>query len=188
MTSQVQDRTFPPLAHRVASDIGTRAVDKAWKSPTRQAWAPHTKPRRTCPLDFGAKTDELSPALPSNTIKLTRHAMKAGTDAALLLPPFYYKTVSDEGLYQSYARVIYGVADPALRTILYHFPNMASVCISNELISRLIKDFPETIVGIKNSTGDQSHTTARNECLPGLDSYATRRCIRPRKATSVTSA
>jgi hypothetical protein len=56
MSRQLLGRTFPPLAHRVASDTGTRAVDKAWKSPTRLVRAPHTKSGRACPLDFGAKT------------------------------------------------------------------------------------------------------------------------------------
>ena len=59
MSCPVSDRTFPPLAHRVASDRGRRAVDKTWKSPTRLARSPHTKPGATCPLDLGTKTVQL---------------------------------------------------------------------------------------------------------------------------------
>ena len=61
MSCPVSDRTFPPLAHRVASDRGRRAVDKTWKSPTRLARSPHTKPGATCPLDLGTKTAFHSP-------------------------------------------------------------------------------------------------------------------------------
>ena len=68
-------------------------------------------------------------ALP-DTIELTRHAVRAGCAGVLMLPPFYYKGVSDEGLYRSFAAVIDAVADPRLRVYLYHIPPVAQVGIS----------------------------------------------------------
>jgi hypothetical protein len=87
MKCQLPARTFPPLAHRVASDIGTRAVDKAWKSPTRLARASHTKPGRVCPLDFGAKT--APPSLEFDTLPCRKtHSVSINLPRQRLPEPF----------------------------------------------------------------------------------------------------
>jgi len=115
-------------------------------------------------LDAGLPPQMMMPgtgtcALP-DTIELTRHAVASGCAGVLMLPPFYYKGVSDEGLFRSYARVIEGVADPRLRIYLYHIPPVAQVSISLPLISRLLKTFPGIIAGIKDSSGDWNNTAA----------------------------
>lgn len=112
-------------------------------------------------------------ALPE-TIELTRLAVNAGCAGVLMLPPFYYKGVSDEGLYRSFASVIDGVADDRLRIYLYHIPPVSQTPISLALIERLLKDFPGTIAGIKDSSGDWNNTSAMlKEFQPaGFDVFA----------------
>ena len=110
----------------------------------------------------------------TDTIELTRHAVASGCAGVLMLPPFYYKGVSDEGLFRSYARVIDAVADARLRIYLYHIPPVAQVGISLKLIERLLKAYPGAIAGIKDSSGDWSNTEAMlRELQPqGFDVFA----------------
>jgi 4-hydroxy-tetrahydrodipicolinate synthase len=98
-------------------------------------------------------------ALP-DTAELTARAVKLGCAGVLMLPPFYYKNVSDEGLYRSYASVIEKVGDARLRIYLYHIPAVAQVGISLALIERLLAAYPGTVAGIKDSSGDWSNTRA----------------------------
>jgi 4-hydroxy-tetrahydrodipicolinate synthase len=96
----------------------------------------------------------------TDTVRLTGHAVKAGCAGVLMLPPFYYKGVSDDGLFRSFAEVIERVADPRLRVYLYHIPPVAQVAITLPLIERLLKAYPETVAGIKDSSGDWANTKA----------------------------
>jgi len=98
-------------------------------------------------------------ALP-DAIELTRHAVQAGCAGVLMLPPFYYKNVCDEGLFRSFATVIDALADTRLRVFLYHIPAVAQVGISLGLIERLLKAYPTAIAGIKDSSGDWANTSA----------------------------
>lgn len=98
-------------------------------------------------------------ALP-DAIELSRHACRLGAAGVLMLPPFYYKGVSDEGLFRYYASVIDTIADPALRVYLYHIPQVTQVGISMALIERLLRAYPEQIAGIKDSSGDWANTEA----------------------------
>ena len=101
-------------------------------------------------------------ALP-DTVRLTAHAVGLGCAGTLMLPPFYYKGVDDDGLYASYSEVIERVGSDKLRIYLYHIPPIAQVGISIGLIERLLKSYPETVVGIKDSSGDWSNTSAMLE-------------------------
>ena len=105
-------------------------------------------------------------ALP-DTIELTKHATTAGCAGVLMLPPFYYKGVSDEGLFRAYASVIEGVADERVRIYLYHIPAVSGVPISLALIERLLDSFPDAIAGIKDSSGDSGNITAMIERFGG---------------------
>jgi 4-hydroxy-tetrahydrodipicolinate synthase len=109
-----------------------------------------------------------------DTVELTRHAVQLGCAGVLMLPPFYYKGVSDEGLFRSYAEVIERVGDSRLRIYLYHIPPVAQVPISLALIERLLKTYPGTIAGIKDSSGDWANTSAMLEQFQphGLDVFA----------------
>lgn len=96
----------------------------------------------------------------SDTVALTRRAVDLGCGGTLMLPPFYYKGVSDDGLYASYTEVIERVGNAALQVYLYHIPPVAGVGLSLQLIERLLASYPETIAGIKDSSGDWQNTHA----------------------------
>jgi 4-hydroxy-tetrahydrodipicolinate synthase len=112
-------------------------------------------------------------ALP-DAIELTRHAVSAGCAGVLMLPPFYYKGVSDEGLFRAFAQVIDAVADERLRIYLYHIPPVSGVPITLTLIERLLKAFPGIIAGTKDSSGDWKNTSAVLERFQpqGFDVFA----------------
>ncbi|WP_148255156.1 dihydrodipicolinate synthase family protein [Aidingimonas lacisalsi] len=95
-----------------------------------------------------------------DSVTLTHEALTAGCAGVLMLPPFYYKGVSDEGLFRYYSEVIERVGDARLQVYLYHIPPVAQVPLSLALIERLRDAFPGTIAGIKDSGGDWEHTQA----------------------------
>ncbi len=92
------------------------------------------------------------------TIELTRHAVQSNCAGALVLPPFFFKTVTDEGLFASYARVIDGVGDARLPLYLYHIPQVSGVAISSSVIERLAIDYPGVLAGVKDSECNLDHT------------------------------
>lgn len=94
----------------------------------------------------------------TDTVALTRHALENGCKKVLMLPPFYYKGVSDEGLYDSFAHTIDQINDPSLRVFLYHFPKMSSTPISVDLVGRLVESFGDVIAGYKDSSGEWENT------------------------------
>lgn len=106
------------------------------------------------------------------TIDLTRHALSCGVTTVVMLPPFYYKGVSDDGLFDAYARIIEGVGDPALRVILYHIPQMTGLPISHDLIDRLLAAFPQNVAGIKDSAGKIENMEAMIARFPGFSVLA----------------
>jgi 4-hydroxy-tetrahydrodipicolinate synthase len=91
---------------------------------------------------------------------LIRHAVGHGVGGVLLLPPFYYKGMDDDGLFAFFAGVIERVGSPALRVFLYHIPPQTVLGLSLDLVGRLIRAYPDTIVGLKDSSGDWSNTAA----------------------------
>ena len=103
-----------------------------------------------------------------DTITLTRHAISARAKGVVLLPPFYYKGVTDEGLFRFYARVIEEVGEDRLRVVLYHIPQVTQVPLSHGLIARLREAFPNIVVGIKDSSGDLDHMRGLCDAFPGL--------------------
>ena len=109
-------------------------------------------------------------ALP-DTVALTRHAAKHGCFGVLMLPPFYYKGVTDDGLFASVAEVIERVGDARLRIYLYHIPPMAGVGFSLPLIERLLKAYRGVVAGIKDSSGDWKYTRALLEAFPGFEVF-----------------
>lgn len=105
-------------------------------------------------------------ALP-DTVRLTTHAVKLGCAGALMLPPFYYKGVSEDGLYASFSEVIERVGDDRLRVYLYHIPPVAQVPITLSLTERLLKSYPEQTAGIKDSSGDWENTKSFLDAFAG---------------------
>ena len=104
----------------------------------------------------------------TEAIELTQHAVKAGACGVLMLPPWYYKGVSDDGLEDYYSRVIDAVASDRLQVLLYHIPQVSGVPISHALIERLMKKYPRTVVGIKDSSGDWNNCEAMLKRFPGF--------------------
>ncbi len=103
----------------------------------------------------------------TDTVRLTRRAVELGCAGALMLPPFYYKGVSDEGLFRAFAEVIERVGDARLHIYLYHIPQVSGVPITLNLIERLLKAYPDTVAGVKDSSGDWSNTQAMLDQFPG---------------------
>jgi len=93
----------------------------------------------------------------ADTVMLTRHALHHGVGGILMLPPFYYKNVQDEGLFNFFDQVIQKTGTEALHMYLYHFPQMTAVPFTEGLLRRLLKTYPDTIVGMKDSSGDWAH-------------------------------
>ena len=109
-------------------------------------------------VEDGIPADTLLPgtgacALP-DAVRLSRAALELGAPGVLALPPFYYKGVSDDGLFRFFAELIERVGDDRLRLLLYHIPPMAVVGFTPELIGRLLDAYPGVIAGTKDSAGD----------------------------------
>ena len=108
----------------------------------------------------------------TETVEATRHALDLGCESVLMLPPFYYKAVDDEGLYAYTSEVIERVGDDRLDVYLYHIPPVAQVGFSVELVKRLAAAFPDVVVGLKDSTGDWNSVKAMIDAAPGLNVFA----------------
>ena len=104
----------------------------------------------------------------TDSLALSRHAVANGCKQLLMLPPFYYKGVSDEGLFGSFARIIDGVGDADMRLFFYHFPRLSGVPITTGLIDRTRSAYPDIVAGVKDSSGDREHTLALIERYPDL--------------------
>ncbi len=94
----------------------------------------------------------------AETVELTTHAVRHGCAGVLMLPPFYYKDVSEEGLYRYFSEVVQRVGDTRLKIYLYHIPPVAIVGITPKLVERLLKAYPNAIAGMKDSSGDWNNT------------------------------
>lgn len=113
-------------------------------------------------LDAGLPPARMMPgtgccALPES-IELTRAAVAGGCAGVLMLPPFFYKDVSEEGLYRAFSTVIERVADERLRLYLYHIPPVSQVPITRGLVARLLRRYPGCVAGMKDSSGDWNNT------------------------------
>lgn len=126
-------------------------------------------------VEAGLPPDKLMPGTGmcslADAVILTEHAMDLGCGGVLMLPPFYYKQPSEEGLFRYYAEVIDQVDDNDLKIYLYHIPQVAGVGIPLTLVDRLIKEFPNIVVGLKDSSGDWGNTKAILEAHPGFEVF-----------------
>jgi 4-hydroxy-tetrahydrodipicolinate synthase len=116
----------------------------------------------------------------SETVALTRYAVEAGCAGVLMLPPFYYKNPSEDGLFASFSQVIDKVGDDRLRVYLYHFPQQSQVPITHALIARLLAAYPGVVAGIKDSSGDLANMEAMCREFPGFKVFSgTERLLLP---------
>ena len=126
-------------------------------------------------VDAGIDAAKLMPGTGTcsvaDTAILTQHAVDLGCGGVLMLPPFYYKNPSEDGLFNYFADVIDEVGDDRLRVYLYHIPPVAQVGFSLPLIERLRKEFPNTVVGLKDSSGDWANMKAILDAFPGFELF-----------------
>jgi 4-hydroxy-tetrahydrodipicolinate synthase len=94
----------------------------------------------------------------TDSLRLTAHALRRGCAGVLMLPPFYYKGVPEDGLFRAFAEVIERVGDDRLRVYLYHIPPVAQVGIGPALVERLLRAYPRVVAGMKDSSGDFANT------------------------------
>ncbi|MEE8545160.1 MAG: dihydrodipicolinate synthase family protein [Alphaproteobacteria bacterium] len=107
-----------------------------------------------------------------DTVRLSRAALELGAAGVLMLPPFYYKNPSEDGLFAAFAEVVERLGDARLAVYVYHFPAMTGIDIGLGLLERLVAAYPGTVVGLKDSSGDWSHTEAVCRALPGFAVFA----------------
>ena len=107
----------------------------------------------------------------TDTIALSRHAFEQGCEVVMTLPPYYYKAVSEDGIFDATAWLIEALDGLNPRIILYHIPPVAVVGFPVKLVRRLADAFPGIVTGVKDSSGDWSNTEALLEACPDLDIY-----------------
>ena len=95
-----------------------------------------------------------------DTIEITKHAIELGCLGVMTLPPFYFKGMSDDGLFDYFEKLIEGVNDNRLKIYLYHIPQVSGVGLSIDLVKKLKSSYPDFIVGIKDSSGVWENTEA----------------------------
>ena len=88
-----------------------------------------------------------------DTVELTRHALSLGVTRALVLPPFYYKNVSDRGLFDAFASTIERINDDRVRLFLYSIPQVSGITLGVDLIEQLLTAYPQAVAGLKDSSG-----------------------------------
>jgi 4-hydroxy-tetrahydrodipicolinate synthase len=93
-----------------------------------------------------------------DVVEMTKAALEGGCPNVLMLPPFYFKGVSEEGIFRSVSNVIESVGDSNLRIYLYHIPSVTQVPFNMTVIERLLDSYPGIIAGIKDTSGDISHS------------------------------
>ena len=122
----------------------------------------------------GVPTDRMMPGTGACSIteaaRVSAHATKLGVGGVLMLPPFYYKGVPEEGLFRFFSEVVQRVGDDRLRVYLYHIPPVSAVPITHKLVERLMKAYPKQIAGMKDSSDDWPHTKSMIEAF-GKDGF-----------------
>lgn len=154
------------LAHGVDGIVlfGTTGEGPSFSAPERRAGLesvlPHVPPDRlVAATGCAAFTD---------AVALIRHAVQAGCPRCLVLPPFFWKDLSDEAVYRYYASLIDIIGDPCLRLYLYHIPHLSGVPIQPEVVGRLAESYPGIVAGVKDSGGDFAHTAGLLAQAPRL--------------------
>jgi 4-hydroxy-tetrahydrodipicolinate synthase len=108
----------------------------------------------------------------ADAVELTRAATAAGAAGVLVVPPFYYKQPSEDGLARFYSELIERTGVSGLRLYLYHFPQLSTVPITPGLIRRLLAAYPATVVGLKDSSGEWSYSANLLKEFPGFGVFS----------------
>ncbi len=103
-----------------------------------------------------------------DAVELTRHAAELGFAAALVLPPFYYKGVADDGLMAYVEAIVAATEHRPIPVYLYHFPALSGVPWHVGLLARIVSGFGDRIAGLKDSSGDLGFSRAAAAAAPGF--------------------
>ena len=144
--------------------LGSTGEANLFDSETRRTvmrWAAEDLPRER--LMVGTGTPSLF-----ETIELTRHAAKLGYPIALVLPPYYYKPLTDEGLVAWYMALHEALGDSDIEIYFYNYPQMTGITIAADVIARLRQLAPARFTGIKDSSGDLPYCRALASVFPGF--------------------
>jgi 4-hydroxy-tetrahydrodipicolinate synthase len=107
----------------------------------------------------------------ADTVELTNAAADLGFAGALVIPPFYYKNVPEDGVFAYFTNVVERTRASGLRLYLYNFPAMSGVPFTPSLIERLLAAFPGIIAGVKDSSNDAAYAAAVHAAFPQLDVF-----------------
>ena len=118
-------------------------------------------------------------ALP-DTLRLTRHALETGCSNILLMPPFFFKDLSDGDIFTFFSKVIEEINETRLRLYLYNFPAVTGVLIPPAVIQRLVGRYPHAIAGVKDSSGDWDYLQCIRQTCPDLALFTGWEILLPR--------
>ncbi len=146
--------------------FGTTGEGPSFSPKEREAvWRAALKVREQVP-NFRLLAGTGTPSL-TETIELTRLAFELGYDAVVTLPPYYFRKASDDGLFNWFEQVIQKAVPSDCHLLGYHFPGVAGVGFSLELLSRLKDSFPVQFAGIKDSSHDQDFARTLGKSFGG---------------------
>lgn len=157
--------------------LGSTGEANSFHSATRKQimnWA--TEALDVSRLMVGTGTPSLA-----ETVELTRHADAEGFRVALVLPPYYYKPASEDGLFRWYEALHRALGASKIEIYFYNFPQMTGITLSPALIQRLQRAYPERFTGIKDSSGDLAYCRTLTADLPGF-------AVFPSSETSLSEA
>ena len=107
----------------------------------------------------------------ADAVRLTTAAVDFGFSGVLVVPPFYFTGITDVGLYSYYASVIERVRRDDLKVYLYHYPQLSGVPFTIEVIQRLVRAYPDTIAGLKDSSGVAGFSESVAAACPTIDVF-----------------
>jgi 4-hydroxy-tetrahydrodipicolinate synthase len=132
--------------------------------------AQRTRVMRACAASLDLRRLMVGTGTPSlaDTIELTQLAAELGFSGALLLPPFYYKGVSEGGVFAYFKRIVEATQAPPIPLYLYHFPALSGVPFSRPLVQQLRQAFATRVQGLKDSSGDLGYARDIARAHPGF--------------------
>lgn len=174
----------PPFLHFLASRgchgvllFGTTGEGPSFSPKEREAFLRSVRVTRSQLRGFKLLTGTGTPSL-SETIELTKLAFELGYDGVVVLPPYYFRKATDEGLFNWFSELIEKAVPQNKYLLGYHIPVMTGIGFSLDLLERLKEKFPVQFAGIKDSSHDKSFATALGGrfgkdllVLNGTDSY-----------------
>ena len=104
----------------------------------------------------------------ADAVALTKHAAELGFAGALIIPPFYYKDISDDGMLRLFERIVEATAEKPIDLYLYNFPALSGVVYARQLVERLAAEFGSRIAGLKDSSGNLDYARGIATALPKL--------------------